>query len=349
LIVKEELIFGQNLLKPIKQQKKMTMAKFQHTLIGSLSMLKWTLVLAYLVITSSPIFASKVYNIHWNSSNPIFRIDKTDNVIDVNAGNHPSEYDQVNIVCPVHKANLNEAQQERYIIYLVSKEEFKSCRITQPNPRVIAVCNRPYDFMYFTITFRSFTPTPGGLEFHPGQDYYFISTSSTNDLHRRVGGGCSTKNMRLIFKVADGDKNKIENTEENDLSIDPEIETNQVKTQYHPWRLPSTIKQNPKIQTSRLEPAVNIETSTVTTYYYPLQELERANELSNNPARPRNVNFNIYRGARKAFTMSSASDLGELEIQISSGVMMHQATLSHHLLFCLSVLVLLLLQLFQLK
>ena len=320
------------------------MAKFQRALIGSLSIQKWTLVLAYLVITSNTIFASKVYNIHWNSSNPIFRIDKTDNVIDVNAGNHPSEYDQVNIVCPVHKPNLNEAQQERYIIYLVSKEEFKSCRITQPNPRVIAVCNRPYDFMYFTITFRSFTPTPGGLEFHPGQDYYFISTSSTNDLHRRVGGGCSTNNMRLIFKVADGEKNKIEKDEEagddNDLSTEPEVEDNQVKTKYHPWHLPSAIKQNPKIQTIRPKPA-DIETSTVTTYYYPLQELERANELSNNnQARPRNVNFNIYRGARKAFTMSSPSDLGELEIQISSGVKIHQATLSYTIFVSLSVLVL---------
>ena len=67
----------------------------------------------------------------------------------------------------------------------------------------MAICNRPYDLIYFTITFRSFTPTPGGLEFKPGQDYYFISTSSNEDLHRRVGGGCATHNMRMIFKVAD--------------------------------------------------------------------------------------------------------------------------------------------------
>ncbi|CAL8134914.1 unnamed protein product [Orchesella dallaii] len=55
--------------------------------------------------------------------------------------------------------------------------------------------------MYFTITFRSFTPQPGGLEFRPGQDYYFISTSSRDDLHRRVGGRCSTHNMKVVFKV----------------------------------------------------------------------------------------------------------------------------------------------------
>lgn len=56
----------------------------------------------------------------------------------------------------------------------VSKEEYDTCRITKPNPRIIAVCDKPYKLMFFTITFRSFTPQPGGLEFRPGQDYYFI-------------------------------------------------------------------------------------------------------------------------------------------------------------------------------
>ncbi|KAG8257833.1 Ephrin-B2a [Homalodisca vitripennis] len=56
----------------------------------------------------------------------------------------------------------------------VSKEEYDTCRITNPNPRIIAICDKPYKLMYFTITFRSFTPQPGGLEFQPGMDYYFI-------------------------------------------------------------------------------------------------------------------------------------------------------------------------------
>ena len=295
----------------------------------------WTALLVTLAIASNSIFASKVYNIHWNASNPIFRIDKTDNVIDVNAGNHPSEYDQVNIVCPVYKANLDEARQEKYIIYLVSKEEFKSCRITQQNPRVIAVCNRPYDFMYFTITFRSFTPTPGGLEFHPGQDYYFISTSSTNDLHRRVGGGCSSNNMKLIFKVADGDKKDDEKEieEENIVErVNPDVEQKEVKMKYHPWHLPSTVSQ----QDSKPDISAEPSTSTGTTFYYPLQELERANELSSNPDRPKNVNFNIYRGARKAFAMTSSSDMTDLEIEITSGV---EKMDCHSLAFLFSLLV----------
>jgi len=147
-------------------------------------------------------YSTRMHNIHWNASNPVFRIDRTDNVIDINGGNHPWEYDQVNIVCPVYKPGITEAAQEQYIIYSVTKQEYDSCRITQPSPKIIAVCNRPHELMYFTITFRSFTPTPGGLEFRPGHSYYFISTSSKNDLHRRVGGGCSTHNMKITFRVA---------------------------------------------------------------------------------------------------------------------------------------------------
>ena len=139
--------------------------------------------------------AKKVHYIHWNKDSPLFRIDNTDHIIDV------KEYDQANLICPVAKPGT--IHPEKHVIYSVTKEEYDSCRITNPKPRIVAICNRPHRLMYFTITFRSFTPTPGGLEFHPGQDYYFISTSSRDDLHRRVGGGCATHNMRMIFKVHD--------------------------------------------------------------------------------------------------------------------------------------------------
>ena len=123
-------------------------------------------------------------------------------------GNLPWEYDQVNLICPVSKPGSR--YPEKHVIYSVTKDEFESCRITNPKPRIVAVCNKPHRLMYFTITFRSFTPTPGGLEFLPGQDYYFISTSSREDLHRRVGGGCSTNNMRMIFKVQETEEQKRE-------------------------------------------------------------------------------------------------------------------------------------------
>merc|ERR1712203_62955 len=72
---------------------------------------------------------------------------------------------------------------EQHVIYSVSKEDFESCRVSNSRPKIVAICNKPDSFMYFTITFRSFSPTPGGMEFKAGQDYYFISTSTKRDLH----------------------------------------------------------------------------------------------------------------------------------------------------------------------
>jgi ephrin-B len=40
------------------------------------------------------------------------------------------------------------------------------------------------------------------MEFQPGEDYYFISTSAKGDLYRRVGGHCSSHHMKMAFKVA---------------------------------------------------------------------------------------------------------------------------------------------------
>ncbi|KAG8199321.1 hypothetical protein JTE90_011787 [Oedothorax gibbosus] len=144
----------------------------------------------------------------FSTSSPGFRIDNTDHIIDVNKGNIPFEYDQVNIICPVYNPGTKDEDVERYIIYNVSKEEYDSCRITNPASRIIALCDKPHQLMYFTITFRSFTPQPGGLEFRPGQDYYFISTSGvgsdTGILEQKIGGRCATHNMKVIFKVCCG-------------------------------------------------------------------------------------------------------------------------------------------------
>ena len=166
----------------------------------------------------------KMHNIYWNTTNPMFRIDNTDNVIDINMKNLNWEYDQANIICPRYRTGTREADIEKYVIYNVSKEEYEDCRIVQPQPRVIAVCDKPHDLKYVTITFRSFTPTPGGLEFRPGTDYYFISTSSRGDLYRRLGGRCSTHNMRLVFKVAQ-DKDQ-ENKVNSASSAEIELRTN---------------------------------------------------------------------------------------------------------------------------
>lgn len=168
-----------------------------------------------------------MHNIYWNTTNPMFRIDNTDHIIDINSGgNLPTEYDQANIICPRYRKGTRQADIEKYIIYNVSRDEYENCRIVTPNPRIIAVCDKPHDLIYFTITFRSFTPTPGGLEFKPGVDYFFISTSSRSDLYRQVGGRCTSHNMKIVFKIADN------RYDDNDMHHPPVKAVNVPRTVY---------------------------------------------------------------------------------------------------------------------
>ena len=168
-------------------------------LVKMMENMKYSQLLLLLVSGAVSVSCSKVRNVYWNTSTT----GHTDQplIVTVNEDNLPWEYDQVNLICPVVKTGDNDAEQ--HVIYRVEKEEYDNCKVTSPRPRIVAVCNRPETFMYFTITFRSFTPTPGGLEFIPGQEYYFISTSNNRDIHRRVGGWCKSHNMKMIVKVAE--------------------------------------------------------------------------------------------------------------------------------------------------
>ena len=170
-----------------------------------------------------------------------FRIDNTDHIIDVNEGRTQNfmEYDQVNILCPLYDKSVPEEHTERFIIYAVNKEEYDMCRIMTAKPRAIVLCDKPYDLRYYTISFRSFSPTPGAMEFHAGKDYYFMSTSSKTDLQLRSGGMCRSHNMKLVFKVADGSKPAAPVKQNNQLAtsttttttvrpVNPSIEDNSV-------------------------------------------------------------------------------------------------------------------------
>ena len=242
-------------------------------------------VYLYMVFCSSIVSSTLMLDLYWNATSPMFRIDNTDHIIDVNAGNHPWEYDQVNLVCPVYKPGTDEHSQEKYIIYSVSKQEYDSCRITQANPRIVAVCNQPHNLMYFTITFRSFTPTPGALEFKPGNNYYFISTSSRADLHRRVGGACSSKNMKLVFKVApdspdtnDNRENAIISNHNKKLDSFTKIAKQTKHQQPNPIRVDYQRKKVIKESKKKLRQYVknqphNIGGGPHTVLYYPWREM----------------------------------------------------------------------------
>ena len=224
--------------------------------------------------------ARKMHNIYWNTTNPMFRIDNTDNIIDINTeDNFPTEYDQANIICPRYSTGTRQADIEKYIIYNVSRDEYENCRISNSNPRVIAVCDKPHQLMYFTITFRSFTPTPGGLEFKPGVDYFFISTSSRSDLYRKIGGRCTSHNMKIVFKVAN---NRLRQSIPSINNHAKAVNVPRIRTQYHHYS-ESDIKTSDRFPDTELLSKQSgddtLRRSTLTSlkdfhsYLYPMRDI----------------------------------------------------------------------------
>ncbi|GIX68666.1 ephrin-B1 [Caerostris darwini] len=245
-----------------------------------------------------------------------FRIDNTDHIIDVNKNNLPFEYDQVNIICPVYPHSNQgtedeDDEEEQYIIYNVSKEEYDSCRITTPQPRIIAVCDKPNQVMYFTITFRSFTPQPGGLEFLPGHDYYFVSTSTGNaqGLHQRVGGRCATHNMKVIFKVCcsptKGNAPGSSSSSPANISVatTPSVSPNRTPATSKPYdRIPSSSAPPPKGQPTK--------TSPLHPYEVPIEdEMDRSppsdgkDKTDKSPKKERAKNEELVNGASHRWSL----------------------------------------------
>ena len=80
-------------------------------------------LVSLLVVHVSPV---AVHSLHWNSTNPIFRIDNTDHIVDVNSGNLPFEYDQLNIICPVAghgrgTRGREEGERYKFIFFHIAK------------------------------------------------------------------------------------------------------------------------------------------------------------------------------------------------------------------------------------
>merc|ERR1712154_536187 len=91
-----------------------------------------------LLVLSSQVTASQVRNVYWNTTTATATNQPL--VVTVNENNLPWEYDQVNLICPVVG---EKGEEEQHVTYSVEREEFESCRVSSPRPRIVAVCNRP--------------------------------------------------------------------------------------------------------------------------------------------------------------------------------------------------------------
>ena len=62
--------------------------------------------------------------------------------MDVVQGSNPAP--KINIICPFYSLP-GRGEQEQHVIYSVEKEEFDTCRILQPQPRIVAYCTKPQE------------------------------------------------------------------------------------------------------------------------------------------------------------------------------------------------------------
>ena len=153
--------------------------------------------------------AVRQHYVHWNTSNSLFF---NTNIIDITSSATKSDqaqawdYEQANIICPLYDNQVPSTLTEQYVIYNVTKFEYDQCQLSSSaNAKIVALCDTPYQPKFFTLTFRSFSPTPGAFEFHPGQKYYFISTNYHENSRgqRTKPKKCSHPPMRLVFRIKD--------------------------------------------------------------------------------------------------------------------------------------------------
>ncbi|XP_042189994.1 ephrin-A5b isoform X2 [Callorhinchus milii] len=111
------------------------------------------------------------YAVYWNSTNPRFQ--KGDYHIEVCIN------DYLDVFCPHYEDSVPEDKTERYVLYMVNFDGYRSCDHTSKGFKRWE-CNRPHASngpLKFSEKFQLFTPFSLGFEFRPGREYYYISSA----------------------------------------------------------------------------------------------------------------------------------------------------------------------------
>ncbi|KFD57320.1 hypothetical protein M513_01831 [Trichuris suis] len=161
-------------------------------------MIKGSMVILELFsfLLATPAFGRQLPSIFWNSSSSLFRPG------DPGISTLKAELmDSLEIHCPFYNDSVMLNSAEYSIIYMVSEYGYENCVLDEERP--VGQCYSPYKETVIRLVIREFTPIPNGLEFEPGQTYYFISTSdgSMSGVHNRFGGLCASASMKFQIRV----------------------------------------------------------------------------------------------------------------------------------------------------
>nr|XP_055036088.1 ephrin-A5b isoform X1 [Misgurnus anguillicaudatus] len=141
--------------------------------------------------------------------------------------------DYLDVYCPHYIDTVPEERTERYVLYMVNYDGYSSCDHTAKGFKRWE-CNRPHapnGPLKFSEKFQLFTPFSLGFEFRPGREYYYISSTVSENGRRsclrlkvfvRPSNNCD-KSHTGVVKINDGDVNSIENNNDgtNHESAEP--------------------------------------------------------------------------------------------------------------------------------
>ncbi|XP_064412741.1 ephrin-A5b isoform X2 [Latimeria chalumnae] len=159
--------------------------------------------------------------------------------------------DYLDVFCPHYDESVPEEKTERYVLYMVNYDGYRSCDHTSKGFKRWE-CNRPHapnGPLKFSEKFQLFTPFSLGFEFRPGREYYYIS-SAIPDIGRRSclklkvyvrpANSCMKTIHERVFDVND----KVEN------SLEPADDT--VHESAEPSRSDNSAAQTPRIASQLL-------------------------------------------------------------------------------------------------
>lgn len=146
----------------------------------------------------------------------------------------------MDLICPRFDDGLNHDSKMFHRIYEVSKDAFQNCDSSK-GKRLID-CNKPQQEKKYTVLFQDTNPSPYGLEFLPGETYFYISTSSglEEEMENRRGGGCQMNNMKIAIRVEEAGNLEYEDenlpafnekltTQDSDINVLEVIETETIE------------------------------------------------------------------------------------------------------------------------
>uniref|UniRef100_H3AXQ8 Si:dkey-246i14.3 n=1 Tax=Latimeria chalumnae TaxID=7897 RepID=H3AXQ8_LATCH len=84
--------------------------------------------------------------------------------------------DYLDIFCPHYEVEVPEGRTEEFTLYMVGYDEYVGCYDT-PQAFKRWECNKPfapYGPIRFSEKIQRFTPFSLGVEFRPGNDYYYV-------------------------------------------------------------------------------------------------------------------------------------------------------------------------------